>query len=119
MWSVPDKAIVRARSVQRKSASARWNAEVLEAVNQRPQDVPYWATAAPTGWREPGEGFASRPAPEDEAPKTRLSHRTPWVAGNHEDGYMIGLEDLIQVWEGLDTKVGWHAEPIDGPAIHV
>lgn len=26
-----------------------------------------------------------------------LSHRRPWQLGNHEDGYLIGVDNLIQV----------------------
>ncbi|XP_071486903.1 uncharacterized protein [Diadema antillarum] len=28
-------------------------------------------------------------------------HRTPWVDGNHEDGYLYGLDQMIQVWTDL------------------
>jgi len=74
LWSTSAKKIVRARSVQRKSESARWNADALQEVNQRPQDFLCRAIAAPTGWREPNRGFVSRPAPEDEVPKTRQAY---------------------------------------------
>ena len=26
-----------------------------------------------------------------------LTHREPWVVGNHEDGYLTGLDNLIEV----------------------
>lgn len=26
-----------------------------------------------------------------------LTHREPWVLGNHEDGYLTGLDNLIEV----------------------
>ncbi len=26
-----------------------------------------------------------------------LTHRQPWVVGNHEDGYLVGLDNLVQV----------------------
>ncbi len=26
-----------------------------------------------------------------------LDHRSPWTLGNHEDGYLTGLDNLIQV----------------------
>jgi len=31
-----------------------------------------------------------------------LSHREEWVLGNHEDGYLSGLDSLIEVWKNLD-----------------
>ena len=73
LCNISGKTIVRARSVQRKSESARWNADALEEINQRPQDALYRTAAAPTGWRERGEGFERRDAPEDEEPKIRSS----------------------------------------------
>ena len=30
------------------------------------------------------------------------NHRTPWVEGNHEDGYLYGLDQMIQVWTDLE-----------------
>ena len=34
-----------------------------------------------------------------------LTHRTPWEAGNHEDGYLLGLDSLIQTWrQTLDSS---------------
>ena len=33
-----------------------------------------------------------------------LTHRTPWEAGNHEDGYLLGLDSLISTWrQTLDS----------------
>lgn len=29
--------------------------------------------------------------------ETTLTHRAPWVVGNHEDGYLTGIHNLIQV----------------------
>ena len=28
-----------------------------------------------------------------------LTHRDPWVLGNHEDGYLFGVDNLIQFFE--------------------
>jgi len=28
----------------------------------------------------------------------KLTHRKPWVNGNHEDGFLFGLDSLIQIW---------------------
>lgn len=30
-----------------------------------------------------------------------LSHRLPWTEGNREDGYLWGLDNLIQLLQGL------------------
>ena len=27
-----------------------------------------------------------------------ITHRLPWSIGNHEDGFLYGLDNLIQVW---------------------
>uniref|UniRef100_A0A1I7Y7K4 Kinase n=1 Tax=Steinernema glaseri TaxID=37863 RepID=A0A1I7Y7K4_9BILA len=36
-------------------------------------------------------------------PELSLDHRTPWVVGNHEDGYLFGLDNLISILESLDA----------------
>ena len=28
----------------------------------------------------------------------RLDHRKPWVEGNHEDGYLWGLDNMLETW---------------------
>ena len=32
------------------------------------------------------------------------SHREPWVFGNHEDQYLNGLDNLIQLFESIDVE---------------
>ena len=34
-------------------------------------------------------------------PGISVDHRSPWVEGNHEDGYLWGLDNLIGLWEEL------------------
>jgi len=36
---------------------------------------------------------------------TRIDHKTPWVVGNHEDGYLIGVDNLISIFTQLVTKL--------------
>jgi 1D-myo-inositol-triphosphate 3-kinase len=33
-----------------------------------------------------------------------LSHDKPWTPGNHEDGYLIGLSNLITIFEEILQK---------------
>jgi len=35
---------------------------------------------------------------------TPLDHRKPWQAGNHEEGYLTGLDNLISTWEKMEPK---------------
>lgn len=30
-----------------------------------------------------------------------VDHRSEWVEGNHEDGYLWGLDNLIELWRTL------------------
>ncbi|XP_025031964.1 inositol-trisphosphate 3-kinase C isoform X1 [Python bivittatus] len=46
------------------------------------------------------------PLPE----KQTLTHRLPWVEGNHEDGYLWGLENLMAI---LQSMLGKQASPLD------
>lgn len=37
----------------------------------------------------------------------RLTHRSTWVRGNREDGFLVGLDALIQLWgEPLEALCG-------------
>lgn len=33
-----------------------------------------------------------------------IDHNTEWTVGNHEDGYLIGLNNLISIFESLLNK---------------
>lgn len=43
------------------------------------------------------------PLPE---PQT-LDHRTPWVEGNREDGYLWGLDNLIDIFSSMLPETPW------------
>jgi 1D-myo-inositol-triphosphate 3-kinase len=30
-----------------------------------------------------------------------VTHHSEWVEGNHEDGYLCGLDNLIRLWQQL------------------
>lgn len=32
---------------------------------------------------------------------TTITHQSEWVEGNHEDGYLCGLDNLIRLWRHL------------------
>ena len=34
-------------------------------------------------------------------PGKTLTHRTPWVEGNREDGYLIGVDNMIALFEEM------------------
>ena len=38
--------------------------------------------------------------------KEKLNHRTPWSKGNHEEGYLLGLDDIIETFAYMEK----HAE---------
>ena len=33
--------------------------------------------------------------------QNEISHNKEWVEGNHEDGYLIGLHNLIDIFQSL------------------
>lgn len=41
----------------------------------------------------------TEPLPSD----ITTNHRTPWVDGNHEDGYLFGLDNLLLILQELET----------------
>ncbi|XP_018025251.1 inositol-trisphosphate 3-kinase A isoform X3 [Hyalella azteca] len=43
----------------------------------------------------------SIPLPDDVV----VTHKVPWVEGSHEDGYLIGLDNLIALMTTLDSQV--------------
>ncbi|KAH9513787.1 hypothetical protein Btru_031403 [Bulinus truncatus] len=42
-----------------------------------------------------------------------LTHRKPWQQGNHEDGYLTGLDNLVEIFGELTKKHGGSAEETD------
>ena len=37
--------------------------------------------------------------------KLQVDHRSPWVEGNHEDGYLYGLDHLVSIFEEVQTNL--------------
>lgn len=35
---------------------------------------------------------------------TNITHSSEWIVGNHEDGYLIGINNLIQIFEELQAQ---------------
>lgn len=40
-----------------------------------------------------------------------ISHFTEWIVGNHEDGYLIGINNLIQIFEEIASHDDTVLEP--------
>jgi len=36
----------------------------------------------------------------------RITHREPWQPGNHEDGYLNGVDNLISIFEAIRRDIG-------------
>lgn len=43
-----------------------------------------------------------------------LDHRTPWVEGNREDGYLSGLDNLIDILSTMLPQTPWKGDSEDG-----
>ena len=35
----------------------------------------------------------------------KLTHNDNWVEGNHEDGYLIGINNLINIFQEIDSQL--------------
>ncbi|XP_014255325.1 inositol-trisphosphate 3-kinase homolog isoform X1 [Cimex lectularius] len=53
----------------------------------------------------------TRPVPDG----IRLNHRTPWTPGNHEEGFLYGLDNLIRVLEDVKTSTPENTVPASNP----
>ncbi|KAF2349431.1 Inositol polyphosphate kinase, partial [Trinorchestia longiramus] len=40
-----------------------------------------------------------------------VSHKVPWVEGSHEDGYLIGLENLITLMTSVEAQMNKKSKP--------
>merc|ERR1712107_177209 len=37
-------------------------------------------------------------------PETTITHSVAWEYGNHEDGWLVGLESLLSIWREIGEK---------------
>ena len=44
-----------------------------------------------------------------------IDHKSPWEVGNHEDGYLIGIKNLIDIYAELISKLIADAEKNSQP----
>lgn len=38
-------------------------------------------------------------------PNINIDHSTQWTVGNHEDGYLLGINNLIEIFEYLQNEI--------------
>ena len=76
-----------------------------------------FAKTAPVPLSKTAEGVLVIPGREFESGGS-ITHAQPWVAGNHEDGYLLGLDSLIRTWESVDMT-GWAGGARGGGEEHV
>jgi 1D-myo-inositol-triphosphate 3-kinase len=50
---------------------------------------------------------------EQARPGERLSHRAPWEPGNGEDGYLLGVDNLIKMFDKVERGEDWASESED------
>lgn len=66
----------------------------------------YDDTATARGSRESARCTMIDFAKTDAVPVDKLvTHRDPWKLGNCEDGYLTGLDDLIDFWKGIASSM--------------
>jgi hypothetical protein len=45
-----------------------------------------------------------------------LGHPQPWGEGNHKDGYLLGLDNLIGTLASVEERYSWALVPL-GPVV--
>lgn len=41
-----------------------------------------------------------------------ITHNDEWKVGNHEDGYLIGVDSLIRIFDNITRSYSWPNEPV-------